>query len=78
MIDLTGQHIFIAGGSRGIGAAAARMAAKAGADVTINDMSRRDAADKVIAEIEATGRRGDAVQGAVSYTNLTRATKREE
>lgn len=31
MIDLTGRHIFIAGGSRGIGAAVARMAAQAGA-----------------------------------------------
>jgi len=36
MIDLSGKHIFIAGGSRGIGAASARMAASAGASVSIN------------------------------------------
>ena len=72
MIDLTGQHIFIAGGSRGIGAAAARMAAKAGADVTINYLSHRDAADKVVAEIEAMGRRGYAVQGDISQNGVAK------
>ncbi|MEI6431869.1 MAG: SDR family NAD(P)-dependent oxidoreductase, partial [bacterium] len=33
MIDLSGQHVFIAGGSRGIGRMTALMAAQAGANV---------------------------------------------
>ena len=41
MIDLTGKHIFVAGGSRGIGAEAARMAARAGAVVTCQLQSER-------------------------------------
>ena len=39
LIDLSEKHIFIAGGSRGIGAAAAKMAAGAGAEVSINYQS---------------------------------------
>jgi 3-oxoacyl-[acyl-carrier protein] reductase len=66
MIDLTGKHIFIAGGSRGIGAAAARMAAQAGADVSVNYVSNRAAADAVVADVERAGRRAFAVQGDVS------------
>jgi NAD(P)-dependent dehydrogenase (short-subunit alcohol dehydrogenase family) len=49
MIDLTGRHIFVVGGSRGIGAASARMAAKAGAAVTVNYVSNADAAHEVVA-----------------------------
>jgi NAD(P)-dependent dehydrogenase (short-subunit alcohol dehydrogenase family) len=48
MIDLTGQHVFIAGGSRGIGAAAARMAGKAGAAVSVNYLSNAAAAQEVV------------------------------
>ncbi len=55
MIDLTGKHIFIAGGSRGIGAASARMAASAGASVSINYQRDRAAADGVVADFEAAG-----------------------
>jgi 3-oxoacyl-[acyl-carrier protein] reductase len=66
MLDLTNKHIFIAGGSRGIGAAAARMAASAGADVAINYIQNGDAAQRVVADIEALGRRGLAVQADVA------------
>ncbi len=66
MIDLTGQKVFIAGGSRGIGAAAARMAAKAGADVAINYVRNADAANAVVQDIEAMGRRAIALQGDIS------------
>ncbi len=62
MIDLASQHVFICGGSRGIGAASARMAAKAGANVTINFHSRQDAADQVVADIVKLGRKGWAVK----------------
>lgn len=66
MIDLTGKHIFIAGGSRGIGAAAARMAASAGASVSVGYQNSPAAADRVVADIEAAGGRGFAVQADVA------------
>ena len=66
MIDLTGRHIFIAGGSRGIGAATARMAASAGAAISVNYQRSHAAAEKVVADIEAGGSRGFAVQADVA------------
>ncbi len=66
MIDLTGRHIFIAGGGRGIGAAAARKASEAGAKVSINYISAGGAAAKLVSEIEATGGRAFAVQADIS------------
>jgi 3-oxoacyl-[acyl-carrier protein] reductase len=62
MIDLTGKHIFICGGSRGIGAAAARLAAKAGADVSINFHQNAAAAQRVSADVAELGRRAHTVQ----------------
>ena len=55
MLDLTGQHVFIAGGSRGIGAAAAISAAAQGAAVTINYLSNSAAAEAVCDKIRAAG-----------------------
>jgi 3-oxoacyl-[acyl-carrier protein] reductase len=55
MIDLTGRHIFVVGGSRGIGAAAARMAAQCGARVSINYVSNADAARAVVKDINDAG-----------------------
>lgn len=52
LLDLTGKHIFIAGGSRGIGAAAARMAAQAGASVSLSYQKNQAAADRVVADCE--------------------------
>lgn len=66
MIDLTGHHVFIAGGSRGIGRAAALMAARAGANVAINYLSRKDAADETADAIRAMGRNAVVLQGDVS------------
>ena len=66
MIDLTGKHIFIAGGSRGIGAAAARMAAGAGAAVSINYARSADRAAALVSEIAAVGGRAYAVPGDVA------------
>ena len=57
MIDLTHRHIFIAGGSRGIGAATARLAAQAGADVSVSYLQNGDAARRLVGEITALGRR---------------------
>ena len=66
MIDFTGRHIFIAGGSRGIGAELARMAAKAGAAVSINYNARADAAADLVAEIEKAGGKALAIQADVA------------
>ena len=62
MIEMAGKHIFIAGGSRGIGAAAALMAAKAGAHVSISYVQGAAAAEKVLAQIREAGGRACAVQ----------------
>lgn len=54
---LAGQRALVTGGSRGIGAATARMLARCGADVAITYRSRRADADVVAAEVIASGRR---------------------
>lgn len=54
--------ILITGGSRGVGAATARLAAAQGYDVAISYASNQDAAQAVVADIEAAGRRGLAIQ----------------
>ena len=66
MIDLNGKHVFIAGGSRGIGAATARMAASAGASVSVNYLRDGEAASGIVADIEAAGGKAFAVQADVS------------
>ena len=55
MINLSGKHILIVGGSRGIGAATARLAAGAGASVSLTYLHNADAAQSVVQEIEAAG-----------------------
>lgn len=66
MLNLTGQRIFIAGGSRGIGRAAALMAAEAGADVAIGYARDAKAAADVVRQIEAFGRKALAVRADVT------------
>jgi len=66
MIDLKNKHIFIAGGSRGIGAAAAKMAADAGASVTISYVRNSDSAQNVVSTIEKSGSRGYAVKSDIA------------
>jgi len=49
--------IVITGGSRGIGAATAKLAARKGYDVALSYVRDEQRAEKVAAEIRATGRR---------------------
>jgi 3-oxoacyl-[acyl-carrier protein] reductase len=51
VIDLTGMHVLVTGGSRGIGAAACRHFAKAGATVLVHYRERDDEADRVLDEL---------------------------
>jgi 3-oxoacyl-[acyl-carrier protein] reductase len=56
MVDLSDLVVLVTGGSRGIGAATARAAAVAGANVAISYLDRPDEADQVIAELRDLGR----------------------
>lgn len=54
--------ILITGGSRGVGAATARLAAAKGYDVAISYVANEPAALAVVADVQAAGRRALAVQ----------------
>jgi NAD(P)-dependent dehydrogenase (short-subunit alcohol dehydrogenase family) len=58
--------LLVTGGSRGIGAATARLAAARGYDVCVNYRVNKDAASRVVADVEAAGRRAVAVAADVS------------
>jgi NAD(P)-dependent dehydrogenase (short-subunit alcohol dehydrogenase family) len=58
--------LIITGASRGIGAATARLAADAGYAVCVNYRQNREAAERVVADIEARGRHAMAAQADVS------------
>lgn len=60
---MTRPVLLIAGGSRGIGAATAAMAAVRGYDVAVNYVSNAKAANGVVAAVEKAGGRGIALQG---------------
>ena len=59
--------LLITGGSRGIGAATARLAAAEGYQVAVNYRTAGAAAEAVVAEIEAAGGRAAAFQGDVAH-----------
>jgi 3-oxoacyl-[acyl-carrier protein] reductase len=51
LIDLSGKAVLITGGSRGIGAAAARLFARTGASVALTYNTRKQDADQVVREM---------------------------
>jgi 3-oxoacyl-[acyl-carrier protein] reductase len=55
VIDLRGRRALVTGGSRGIGAATARLLARAGADVVIGYHTRVIDADSVVRELRSHG-----------------------
>ena len=66
MVDLKNKVAIVTGGSRGIGTAIAMELAKKGTKIVINYNSRKEMADKVVAEIEEIGGEAFAVQADVS------------
>lgn len=66
MISLAGKAALITGGSRGIGAAAVKLFAQAGADVIFNYVKAKDAALQVEAEAKKHGTRVEAFKADVS------------
>lgn len=65
-IDLNGKRALVTGGSRGVGAATARMLAGAGADVAISYRSRDAEAAAVVSELKALGSSAWAQPGDLS------------
>ncbi|MBB6409569.1 SDR family oxidoreductase [Mesorhizobium sangaii] len=57
--------LLVTGGSRGIGAAICRLGSKAGYRVAVNYAANKDAADALVAEIQAAGGDALAVKGDV-------------
>src|SRR5690349_5102075 len=66
MISLAGKAALITGGSRGIGAAAVKLFAQAGADVVFNYNKAKEAAAQVEAEAKKHGTRVEAFKADVS------------
>jgi enoyl-[acyl-carrier protein] reductase III len=62
---LEGRVALITGASRGIGRAIALELARRGADIVVNFLRKRSAAEAVVAEIEALGRHAIAVKANV-------------
>ena len=60
------QVAVVTGGARGIGRATARLLAQRGATVCVNHVVHADAAEALVAEIAASGRRAIAVAADVA------------
>lgn len=67
-VDLTGRTLLITGASRGVGAAAAKIAASAGADIGINYRSKVKRAQAVANAVTAEGQRAEMFEA--DLTNL--------
>lgn len=75
LLDLRGRHVLVVGGSRGIGAATAVMAARAGAAVSLTYHSDSASADRTVAAITAAGGRAAAYRMDVTdEASVTAAT----
>ncbi len=64
--DLTGKVSLITGGSRGIGRACCHALAQESSSIAVNYLKNKDAADSVVAELQAMGVQARAFQGDVS------------
>ena len=75
---MTGRVALVTGGSRGIGAATAKLLAQYGATIAVNYFGKQAAAQSVVDEIQASGGQAIALQGSVideaSVNNLIEQT----
>lgn len=69
LFDLSEKKALVTGGSRGIGRSIAVALAEAGADVAITYARSADAADEVVKEIKALGRKAVAIQADAVNTD---------
>lgn len=69
MITLVGKVALVSGGSRGIGAATARLLAAAGADVAITYTTDTARAKDIVKEIENSGGHGFAIRANLRKTS---------
>jgi 3-oxoacyl-[acyl-carrier protein] reductase len=73
---LDGKVALVTGASRGIGAAAARRLAQAGAVVVINYLRNREAAENVLRDVNSSGSRGMIFQADVTQGNAVESMAR--
>ncbi len=73
MSELNGKVALVTGASRGIGRAIALALADAGADVAVNYSQSQQAADDVVRQITAKGRRAKAYKASVAVLDEVRA-----
>src|ERR1700704_4285090 len=72
-MSLDGRNALVTGGGRGIGRAISLALAEDGADVAVNYRRDKDAAEEVVAQIQALGRRAVAVCGSIDVLEDVRA-----
>ena len=70
--SLAGEVVLVTGGSRGIGAAIAIAAARAGADVAVGYRENAESAQSVVESIQGMGRAAVAFQADISNSSAAR------
>src|ERR671932_907168 len=71
--SVAGRTALVTGGSRGVGAATSKLLAARGANVIVNYFKNKEAADKVVEEInkQTRGTQGYAIAIQADVTKLT-------